>query len=266
MIYREYPPNKHFQKYIFNYWKFEVDEEKDELPVLHETLPEYCSSIVLILQPDSSNVRIIGPRTESFTIEIEKSATYLGIRIQPWVQFLELDKDPASRVNMLWDAPESLKESFAIFEKSLRANRDGDEIKIFDELVSNLFSNVSITYDPIVEQIDNLINTNEDLKIKVKDITSKIHLSERQIQKRFKKTTALTIKNYLDIYRFRKATLDVYQNQKEFTSVILANGYYDQPHYLRLFNHKMSQSWKSFKKHVDTIEHPHLKNDGFLQE
>ena len=89
---------------------------------------------------------------------------------------------------------------------------------------------------------------------KVKDVVEELPLSIRPLQKLFKSSTGLSMKQYQDIARIRKTTIDLYTAQKDRYDILYTNGFFDQSHFINDFKRRMDRSPKDFLNYHNSFE------------
>ncbi|WPO79673.1 helix-turn-helix transcriptional regulator [Flavobacterium sp. KACC 22761] len=112
----------------------------------------------------------------------------------------------------------------------------------FEELNnSNLSQNT-------IEKICEIIRIQEE-EISVSEIAKRLNSSQRLLQIKFKTATGLTIKNYIQILKFRKSVDQMISADLEkmsLTDIALYNKYFDQSHFIRKFKDVTKASPKTF--------------------
>lgn len=252
MEYFEQAPAKDLKRSVLNYWMFHIGEEAS-FPIAHETLPEPTFSLCHIQIPYFSGVRLLGPHTQGFKSEIGGPSIFMGIRVQPWVRLSDFYDSAEALLNKTGDVPPAMNARFGEMLIHVSNQRTRQSLDQLNGIVRQILSTTRIEHEPLVEHVDQLIQE-WGIETKVKDLLSAIPLSERQVQKRFKSFTGMSIKQYLDILRLRRATTALYQQRSTTSGAILEQGYFDQSHYLNTFKAKMSQSSSSFQEYIAGIK------------
>lgn len=112
----------------------------------------------------------------------------------------------------------------------------------FEELnASNLNKN-------LIEKICELIKFHND-EISVSEIGKSLNASQRSLQIKFKIATGITIKNYIQILKFRKSVDQMVNSDLEklkLTDVALYNKYFDQSHFIKKFKDVTKTTPKMF--------------------
>ncbi|MEL6256243.1 MAG: helix-turn-helix domain-containing protein, partial [Bacteroidota bacterium] len=89
---------------------------------------------------------------------------------------------------------------------------------------------------------------------KVKEIVEGLPLSIRPLQKLFKSITGISMKQYQDITRIRKTTIDLYSAQKDRFDILYTHGFFDQSHFINDFKRRMDSSPKDFLNYHNSFE------------
>lgn len=129
---------------------------------------------------------------------------------------------------------------------------------------TNLKSNIALLLDTVntyfeelntlhpnkntVEKICKIIKFHNE-EITVSEIGKMLNSSQRSLQIKFKTATGLTIKNYIQILKFRKS-VDLMANSNmeklSLTEVALYNKYFDQSHFIKKFKDVTKTTPKTF--------------------
>ncbi|MCD0470315.1 helix-turn-helix transcriptional regulator [Flavobacterium sp. JAS] len=121
------------------------------------------------------------------------------------------------------------------------------------ELINTLntyFEELSFS-NPVKNQIEKICEIikfhNEE--ITVSEIGKSLNVSQRLLQIKFKTATGLTIKNYIQILKFRKSVDQMVNSDLEklkLTDVALYNKYFDQSHFIKKFKDVTKTTPKMF--------------------
>ncbi len=98
-----------------------------------------------------------------------------------------------------------------------------------------------------IEKICDFIKSQED--ISVSEISTKLKSSQRLLQIKFKASTGLTIKKYIQILKFRKSVDQMVNTDLEkmsLTEIALYNKYFDQSHFIKKFKDVTKTTPKMF--------------------
>lgn len=108
--------------------------------------------------------------------------------------------------------------------------------------------NISNPTKNIIERICEIIKLHNE-EITVSEIGKSLEFSQRLLQIKFKVATGLTIKNYIQILKFRKSVDQMVNSDLEklkLTDVALYNKYFDQSHFIKKFKDVTKTTPKMF--------------------
>ncbi|MFH6997477.1 helix-turn-helix domain-containing protein [Flavobacterium sp. FlaQc-57] len=108
--------------------------------------------------------------------------------------------------------------------------------------------NISNPTKNIIERICEIIKLHNE-EITVSEIGKSLEFSQRLLQIKFKIATGLTIKNYIQILKFRKSVDQMVNSDLEklkLTDVALYNQYFDQSHFIKKFKDVTKTTPKMF--------------------
>ncbi|KQB40797.1 helix-turn-helix domain-containing protein [Flavobacterium aquidurense] len=118
-----------------------------------------------------------------------------------------------------------------------------DTLNAYFEELNTLHPNKSV-----VEKICEIIKLHNE-EITVSEIGKMLNSSQRSLQIKFKTATGLTIKNYIQILKFRKSVDQMVNATIEkltLTEVALYNKYFDQSHFIKKFKDVTKSTPKTF--------------------
>ncbi|MDQ6471551.1 helix-turn-helix transcriptional regulator [Flavobacterium sp. LHD-80] len=124
------------------------------------------------------------------------------------------------------------------------------EIEILLNTINAYFEELATLHSEknIIEKICEIIKTKEE-EISVSEISSAFNSSQRLLQIKFKNSTGLTIKKYIQILKFRKSVDQMVNSDLEklkLTDVALYNKYFDQSHFIKKFKDVTKTTPKTF--------------------
>lgn len=100
----------------------------------------------------------------------------------------------------------------------------------------------------MIEKVCEIIKI-QDSAISVSQISNELNVSQRLLQIKFKTSTGLTIKKYIQILKFRKSVDQIVHSDLEklkLTDVALYNKYFDQSHFIKKFKDVTKSTPKMF--------------------
>ncbi len=250
MKYQEFLPGLALQDIIRNYWIFEIpSSDKPNQVIAHESLPESTLSLVLMNTPHFNGIRLLGSHLTKFSQTVFPDSIYLGIRFHPWIQIEALFPDKLALLNQIAEVPFSLDHYFLpISPEQLRPGFQ--DVSTLESCLLSFFKEVKLNKNNLIKYICTQLET----EISITELTDSIPASIRSIQKQFKETTGLTMKQYATITRLRKTMQKMIQENKGQLELILENGYYDQAHFINSFKKIMNRSHQDFLAYHSSME------------
>ena len=124
------------------------------------------------------------------------------------------------------------------------------DISILLNTVNTYFEelNSAHTTKNTIEKICEIINLKNE-EITVSEIGKSLNISQRLLQIKFKITTGLTIKKYIQILKFRKSVDQMVNSnlmKLNLTEIALYNKYFDQSHFIKQFKNVTKTTPKMF--------------------
>jgi AraC-like DNA-binding protein len=261
MLYQEINPHPQLKPYILDYWLFKVPpfEELGQAEVQHVAPADGCVSVVLMnIQQQFRMALVTGPSTEAVQTEIHPDSIFLGIRFVPGMFSAVFSIPDVDLKNQKLPAEHLLPHlNLQPLLEQLTLNLS-DFSFIDDFLLDLLAQQAPITYDEEVNRAVRMIMLSGG-NVPIRSVLEQACLSERQLQKRFKRSTYLSMKELAKICRLRHAITKVHLEQKSISDAVHEAGYFDQAHY----NHDLHQTTKrkpeDFYKHISQIAHIGVK-------
>ncbi|OCB76172.1 DNA-binding protein [Flavobacterium piscis] len=124
------------------------------------------------------------------------------------------------------------------------------DILVLLDTINSYFEELSTTHPNknTIEKICEIIKIQNE-EISVSEIGKNMNSSQRSLQIKFKTATGLTIKNYIQILKFRKSVDQMVNSDLEklkLTDVALYNKYFDQSHFIKKFKDVTKTTPKMF--------------------
>lgn len=262
MIYEEFPIPASIQSFVLCYWKFEGPKTSAQTPTRHFIAPDACASLVFIDNKHLSfrSTALFGPTKYISETDVFPHSSAVGIRFKPGLTsalFNQTGKElrdqnilPAPELEGLdykiaLQRLENIPALFDYFEKTLPEVRQ---------------LHPGRPHDMVEEAIKRILQSKGNLRIA--DLIRDIPLSERQLQKVFKKEVGLSLKEFSTTMRLRSAIIKMEVEEASYQDTVFESGYYDQAHFIRDFSKVSRISLPDFKKYIKNIRHV---NVGFWQ-
>lgn len=135
------------------------------------------------------------------------------------------------------------------FKTKIETGLNSDITALLD-IINDYFEDLNATHPNknLVEKICEIIKFHNE-EINVSEIGKCLKASQRLLQIKFKAATGLTIKNYIQILKFRKSVDQMVNSDLEklsLTDVALYNKYFDQSHFIKKFKDVTKTTPKMF--------------------
>jgi AraC-like DNA-binding protein len=226
--YSEAAPSAELSPYVSAFWTFEIAADAP-LPFVHHVWPDGCVSLVA----GGGFAAIAGPTTEARRIPITEPDIIRGIRFRP----------------------EAGATVVGIPAEKLRGNRF--VIEPVDDVHAWLAARPLPPLDRVVrDAVDVIRETRGGLPIA--GVAERVGMSERQLQRRFRRAVGLTPKEFARIRRFRSAIGAVLQGRVEWSRVACEFGFADQAHLSREFAEISGFAPVAFEERIETMAHENV--------
>ena len=228
-------------------------ENKTDKPIGTVILPD--NSLVLSLQFGTSVYEVIdgkkvalpqialcGQLTRKKEYVRNPGSKTVLIKFQPWAAgwFLnDLHALTDKNINCI-DFLKGTEELFLDINQKLNA-----------EAVQNRFFNQKVIDESILQAFSIINETNG--QIKVEDLAYKVSNSKRNFERKFKDTTGLTPKEFMQNTRFRHSVNQL-KASDDLSDVTYNCGYYDQSHFIHHFKEITGVTPENYSKHIEPIE------------
>ena len=255
IIYREVKPDPVLQPWVYCYWQFEYRPEKGSGPLAHSVLPDGCVSLVFFYQADS-NTRVhlfFGPRTQNLDTQVAPNSVYLGVRFYPWAFQPLFGFSPSEIKNQSVFDP-ALPKGLDISPIIVALQQDFVDYALLNRVLAAALPRPLPTIDSRIRQAIREILANQG-NVKVKELATRVLLSERQFQRRFKFQVGLTPKEFMRVRRVRQSVIQMLLHEEDFQEVLLESGYFDQAHFIHDFSQVVGTTPSSFARYIARIRH-----------
>lgn len=214
MSYAEYLPHPDLRKYIEAYWTLTLDDKDG--PVTSRILPDGCTDIIFNRDNES---HLVGTMTSYRDTISNPGSSILGIRFRPggMIVFYALNQQELTDLVVPYQ-DKKLAELIA---------RDEDLLNRINQYFLEKLPLRPLVLSAIIDDIYIARG-----KVRIPELTLKYNMSERKLERLFKKDVGVTIKGLTKLVRFTH-TLGLIRNgsnQASLTNVALEAGYYDQAH------------------------------------
>ncbi|MBG8555130.1 DUF6597 domain-containing transcriptional factor [Hymenobacter guriensis] len=253
MQYQEFAPSPALAPLVVRYWQFQVPESTTPQPVQHTVLPDGCVSLVWMKPHPLAPPEVVwaGPRTQNFQLMVWPGSTFAGIRFVPGIPYALFGLDMAALKNASVPAAPWLQQFPALRALADQLATTPLQPTALDELLAAW---PPVPTDQLTQSLVARILTTHG-KVRISELVQAAHLSERQVQKRFKQAVGLTMKELARIRRLRATVIQLLLAKNEYFGTLEEAGYFDQAHFSHEFTQSAGTSVRAFQSYIEGIEH-----------
>jgi len=242
MIFKRITPSKDLNRIIDCYW---IVENEETTPRTQKIIPDgFCEIIFHYKDPYriclnggwelQTQSLLAGQLRQYFFLENTGASGMIGIKLQPTALTHLFQLDMHTLTGQVANLPAVLGKRLAPLEQTLRGTSDHEKmIQILDDHFTRLAADITDTPSAVDEAI-NLIFAQKGM-ITVGDITARLHVSERHLERLFAKYIGLSPKFYARIIRFSAIFQLIQQENPGWIALACEAGFYDQSHFIRNF-------------------------------
>lgn len=259
LFYREIASSEEFTQIVLSFWEFKTADE-DFGSIEHEIFPDGCISLYYRrnLRFDFAMLAFSGLNLETISAPVLPSDIFWGMRISPAACANVLRENPAIYKNE--KLIEAKKFSFlteGLLEKLNACENFEEAVGAFENHLKTLNFGKDIYDKKVVQAIEIIEETNGEIKIS--QLAERLNLSSRQLERRFKKSSGLSPKQFARTRRIRAAAVDLVENNNmNWANRAAEMGFADQSHLAHEFVSVTKRSPNSFAEKVKEIKHGNL--------
>ncbi|HVE58289.1 MAG TPA: AraC family transcriptional regulator, partial [Pyrinomonadaceae bacterium] len=226
----------------------------------HEIFPDGCISLVYH-RNEKFNLRRLffnGLNLESITAPVFPTDIYWGMRISPAACARVLRTDPANFRTIRMAEAEKFPHLTDGLREKLNACENFDcAVAVFENHLRQLNFGQNFCDEKIAQAIRRIEETSGEIKIA--ELAAQINLSSRQLERRFKKSSGLSPKQFARTRRIRATAVDLVENNNtNWANRAAEMGFADQSHLTHEFVAVTKRSPNSFAEKVSRIKHGNL--------
>lgn len=259
MSYREIAPSESVSHLVFSFWEFTtVNEDFGSLE--HEIFPDGCISLVY-QRNEKFNLRRVffnGLNLESITAPVFPTDIYWGMRISPAACANVLQMNPENfRTIRMAEAENFPHLTDGLLEKLNACENFDEAIAVLENQLTNSGFGQNICDEKIAQALKIIEETSGEIKIA--ELAARVNLSSRQLERRFKKSSGLSPKQFARTRRIRATAVDLVENNDtNWANRAAEMGFADQSHLTHEFVAVTKRSPNSFAEKVSQIKHGNL--------
>lgn len=228
MSYSEYLPHPALRKYIEAYWTLNLDQHGDQ--VTQRILPDGCADLIFnrgntIYGPEKQKLLsaqesyLVGTMTTFKDVIGNPGSSTLGIRFRAggMAVFYPLNQDELTDLTVPYQDK--------TLEDLIWAGKD-----LLNAINHYFLQKMPAGPTPLSAIVEDIYAVKGQLRIS--ELTHKYHMSERKLERLFKRDVGVTVKGFSRIIRFTHS-LDLIRcggPGKSLTQIACRAGYYDQAH------------------------------------
>jgi AraC-like DNA-binding protein len=259
MSYRETAPSADVSHLVFSFWEFTTADE-DFGSIEHEIFPDGCISMFYHRNEKFDLRRIVfnGLNLESITAPVFPTDTYWGMRISPAACANVLQADPVNFRNVRMTEAEKFPHlTGGILEKLNGCETFDEAIAVYENHLRELNFGPEFSDEKIARALKVIERTSGEIKIS--ELAEDLNLSPRQLERRFKKSSGLSPKQFARTRRLRATAVALVENtQINWADRAAEMGFADQTHLTHEFVAVTKRSPNSFAEKVSRIKHGKL--------
>jgi AraC-like DNA-binding protein len=245
MFLSEIPPSQKLSPFVSQYWEGSFNLDKSGEIGLDIT-PHGCLEIIIHLNDlhcdiyrdgkweQSPDYMVIGMFTQSHKVLFQSRVNAFGIRFKPDGFYRIFGVPPADFLDAYENIALVLDRQFREFGQRIReAKTKESRIALSEKFLMDCLSDNDVV-ENYVDYAAQMIRHYPDIRIL--DLADKVHISQRQLERRFKDRIGISPKHYLRLNRIQKAIQYLnLQNSNDLFSVAYSCGYFDQAHFINDF-------------------------------
>ena len=260
---RPYPPARHLGPYVVGYFSGTMNA-RAEAGISYTMIPNGCVELIIHLDemycqlPTSIGLShtpdymLIGLFSQPYRVHFQHTVPIFSIRFNPEAIPLLLGVPGKEVLDTYEDIELLLDQCFRDFCHGIRECRQTDDrVGYADQFLTRLLARRKHT-NAYVTTGTGMIR--EGVGEPLEDISRRLHISQRQFERKFKEQIGITPKRYQRLMRIRKVmhTLEQYKSL-DLTSVAYYCGYYDQAHFIKDFKQITGKSPSVYRQNEQQL-------------
>jgi AraC-like DNA-binding protein len=256
--YNEILPSEEISHLAFCLFEFKIEGDFPA-PIPHEVFPDGCISL-MYRHNERLNLKLLllkGLSLETFHTEVFAGDILWGVKFSPALCEKILRCDPKDiPTQPILDDRLLPHLTTNLSDKLIKCNSFKESILIFEEKLQNL----EIKKAEVDVKIADAVKLIEDYKgeAKISEIAKAVDLSTRQLERRFRKNSGLTPKQFSRVCRFRATAINLIETDMNWANRAAELGFTDQAHLTRELSSLTGRSPKSFEKKIKDVDYDDL--------
>ncbi|WP_348081172.1 helix-turn-helix domain-containing protein [Mucilaginibacter sp.] len=258
MLYKEYLPHLRLRKYVECYWKFVIapaTNDADAAPLNHIFPPDGSCTLLFLSMASfhHKGMVFVGPTTVIKEIPVFANSITIGVRLKPGCSPWLNKVDVGTIINnAIQYQPYDINEWQQDFLQQL--SLDFDEPQVLDNILLKIEATSGFEPDDrVLKAVDFIIAGNG--QVTLPEIAAASCASPRQLQRVFTTQTGISIKQFCQLRRLRKAIIDLHVQHRTYPEMVTDRGFADQAHYYKSFKNVAGYDIRKFIGYIGQIEH-----------
>ena len=244
---------------VLSYWEFAAAGNTKE-PFIHQVFADGCVSLVYYrnVNKAASWLHVVGPRLDSFRVEVSAGDSFWGVRLSPAACSLVLGCNPSTLQNQILPFSQLLPPvGNKLLQQLDRTGSFAEAVATYDSFLRSLELKLT-EVDQEVAAAVGLIESSQG-RARITEVAAAVCLSVRQLERRFRAAAGLTPKQFARIRRVRATAVTlVNDKEKNWAARATEMGFADQAHLTREFVAVTGRSPVPFAEDIAEIEHGNL--------
>jgi len=256
--YHETVPPKEIAHLALCFMEFTV-KSSSPAPISHEVFPDGCISLLYRRnQRLGLNLLLLkGLSFEPFCTQVFADDVHWGVKFSPSAAAKILRSDPKGiPTQPVYDDKILPHLTQHLLDKLNSCNNFDEASRFFAEILANLRIDESEVDDKVIQAVKFMAENNGEQKIS--EIARLIDLSPRQFERRFRKSSGITPKQFSRVCRLRATAVNMLEGKMNWANRAAEMGFTDQAHLNREFSSLTKHSPKSFEKRIKKIQYHKL--------
>jgi AraC-like DNA-binding protein len=262
--YYQIQPSKTLSAYVKFFWIGEAVASKEDI-FTHLSIATRSPQLIFHYKGKFTEVTTNGTLKESFSSGIQgpskmhaefiscENVGIFGIEFFPYAIPALFSMSAADLANQYIDLKTFLgSRGSELEDKIFSATTDSERVRIATDFLE---SQIKRTINPYIISAVKSIDQSGG-QIDLKTLLKNVPLSQKQLERLFRKNVGFTPKLYIRITRFETAINNL-KRKKSFTSLALDTGYFDQSHFNHDFMEFTGLQPKNYLKAIDIIPTPY---------
>lgn len=259
VFYREIAASPEIAHLVWSFWEF-VLEGENAGSFVHEVFPDGCVSLFCYRNKiDHANSLLISALSlESSKIRVSAGDAYWGMRFSPAACAKILRFSPSQLQSQnLNESKDFLHLTAGLIEKISICRNFDKAVEIYEAQIKSLALNVAEIDEKVAATVE-FIEENRG-EAKISGAAKTVGLSARQLERRFRKNTGLTPKQFARARRIRATAINlVEKNNMNWANRAAEMGFTDQAHLTHEISTVTGSSPNRFAEGIKKIEHGEL--------